>query len=235
MESKKINIVSFSGGKDSTAMLLLMIENNYPIDDIIFFDTGWEFDEIYQHIYKLEKYINREITKIYPEKSFDYWFSEHIKTKGKRKGEQGYGWPDFMNRWCTRIKIDSIKKYYKKQNYNENNSIEYIGIAKNEKKRLNKFKNVFNREHPLVDFNFDEEQTLKYCYKKGFDWNGLYQKVCRVSCFCCPLQSMRDLRAIYTYKPNLWNKMIEMDKKSKRDFKSNYTLDELTKKFEKGK
>lgn len=33
----KKHIVCFSGGKDSTAMLLKMIENNMPIDDIIFF------------------------------------------------------------------------------------------------------------------------------------------------------------------------------------------------------
>lgn len=35
MENVK-HIVCFSGGKDSTAMLLLMVEKNYPIDEIIF-------------------------------------------------------------------------------------------------------------------------------------------------------------------------------------------------------
>ena len=34
------HIVSFSGGKDSTAMLLMMLEKNMPIDEIIFCDTG---------------------------------------------------------------------------------------------------------------------------------------------------------------------------------------------------
>ena len=29
------HIVSFSGGKDSTAMLLMMLEKNMPIDEII--------------------------------------------------------------------------------------------------------------------------------------------------------------------------------------------------------
>lgn len=44
------HIVSFSGGKDSTAMLLKMIENNMQIDDIIFLDTTVEFPEMYEHI-----------------------------------------------------------------------------------------------------------------------------------------------------------------------------------------
>ena len=33
------NIVSLSGGKDSTAMLLMMLEKSYRIDEIIFCDT----------------------------------------------------------------------------------------------------------------------------------------------------------------------------------------------------
>lgn len=37
----KNNIVSFSGGKDSTAMVLEMLERNVPIHSVIAFDTGW--------------------------------------------------------------------------------------------------------------------------------------------------------------------------------------------------
>lgn len=51
------NVVQFSGGKDSTAMLLMMLEKNMPIDDIIFCDTGKEFPQIYEHIEKVNKYI----------------------------------------------------------------------------------------------------------------------------------------------------------------------------------
>ena len=35
--------VSCSGGKDSTAMLLLMIERDMPIDVVLTADTGMEF------------------------------------------------------------------------------------------------------------------------------------------------------------------------------------------------
>ena len=52
-----LNVVQFSGGKDSTAMLLMMLEKNMPIDDIIFCDTGKEFPQIYEHIEKMNKYI----------------------------------------------------------------------------------------------------------------------------------------------------------------------------------
>lgn len=86
------HIVQFSGGKDSTAMLLMMLEKGMQVDEIIFCDTGKEFPGMYVHIGKVEQYIGRKITTLKAEKSFDYYFAEHIKTKGKGKMSQGYGW-----------------------------------------------------------------------------------------------------------------------------------------------
>lgn len=127
------HIVQFSGGKDSTAMLLMMVERGMQIDEIIFCDTGKEFPAMYEHIKAVEKYIGRPITILKPPKSFDYWFSEHVKTKGKRKGEKGYGWATMRIRWCThRLKIDVTNRYLKK--YNEP-YISYIGIAADEPKK----------------------------------------------------------------------------------------------------
>lgn len=51
------HIVQFSGGKDSTCMLLMMLDQNMPVDEIIFCDTGKEFPGMYDHISKVEKYI----------------------------------------------------------------------------------------------------------------------------------------------------------------------------------
>ena len=65
--------VSFSGGKDSTAMLLMMLEKGMPVDEIIFCDTGMEFPEVYQHIKQVEKYIGRKITRLSADYSFEYY------------------------------------------------------------------------------------------------------------------------------------------------------------------
>lgn len=40
-------IASVSFGKDSLAMLLLILEKNKPLDEVIFYDTGMEFQAIY--------------------------------------------------------------------------------------------------------------------------------------------------------------------------------------------
>ena len=50
---EQYHLVSFSGGKDSTAMLLGMLERDMKIDCILFCDTGLEFPAMYDHIAKV--------------------------------------------------------------------------------------------------------------------------------------------------------------------------------------
>lgn len=63
-----------------------------PVDEIIFCDTGKEFPAMYDHIAKVEQYIGRKITVLKADKSFDYYFADYVKTKGKGKCSKGYGW-----------------------------------------------------------------------------------------------------------------------------------------------
>ena len=166
------NIVSFSGGKDSTAMLLKMIENNHHIDEIIMCDTGMEFPEMYEHIEKVEKYIQMPITILKAEKSFNYWMFEHVKTKGKNKGQKGYSWPDFRNRWCTQALKKQVIHKYLKEKYKDEDVLEFHGIAVDETDRLQKNKEK-NIKYPLAEWNMTEKDCLEYCYSKGFDWKRI--------------------------------------------------------------
>ena len=49
------HVISFSGGKDSTAMIFKMIEKNMIIDRVICIDTTKEFPEMYTHIKDVQK------------------------------------------------------------------------------------------------------------------------------------------------------------------------------------
>lgn len=213
MEKPKLHVVSFSGGKDSTAMLLRMVEESYPIDIILFCDTGLEFPELLEHVDKVEKYIGRPITRIKSEKDFMYWATEHKrvvrsdKIPGRKRGDilYGYAYPSMFSRWCTKeLKINVINRYLRnlKKDYD---LVQYIGIAADEPKR--------EREHnyPLIQWGMTESDCLKYCYDRGFDFGGLYEIWGRVSCWCCPLQSLDDLRKLKMYRPELWVKLREMD------------------------
>lgn len=234
-----MNIVSFSGGKDSTAMLLMMLEKGIHVDRVICVDTTKEFPAMYRHIEKVQLMIEPlkiEVIKI----DFDYWFGEHIKTRGKRIGEKGYGFPDFRNRWCTALKRQFFHKALASMRYDPRKRggistipkevVEYHGIAFDEKHRAenNKKRNI---KYPLVEWGVTEKQALEYCYSKGLDWDGLYEKFTRVSCWCCPLSRIGELRVLHNDFPELWKELIEMDKKSFRKFRNDYSVSDLTKRF----
>ena len=225
------HIVQFSGGKDSTAMLLMMLDRGMQVDDIIFCDTGKEFPQMYEHINKVREHIknkyNKDITILKAPKSFDYYMFDHVKTKGKNKGSVGYGWANMGIRWCTSmLKRNVTNKYLRGLDY-----VSYIGIAYDEPKRHDK--KADNVIHPLYDWKITEKQALEYLYSKGFYWGGLYEHFDRVSCWCCPLKNMKELKVLYKYYPDLWEKLKDMDNRSMNQFKKDYSVQDLEDKFNK--
>ena len=220
------HIVQFSGGKDSTCMLLMMLERRMQIDDIIFCDTGMEFPSMYEHIDRVEQYIGRKITRLKPPHSFVYYFAEYEKTRGKNKGKRGYGWPRMWSRWCTRLfKIDLTAKYLR----NISDYVLYIGIARDEPKRHETIPD--NVIHPLYDWGVTEAMALQYCYDRGLEWDGLYEKFRRVSCWCCPLQGINELRNLRRYYPDLWAQLLQMDDMVIHHFKPDWSVRQLEQRF----
>jgi 3'-phosphoadenosine 5'-phosphosulfate sulfotransferase (PAPS reductase)/FAD synthetase len=182
--------INFSGGKDSTAMLLLLLEREPDaIHSIVFFDTGWEFPEMLAHINLVEQRTGQQIQRITPRTAFDELL-------------QRYGWPGFKSRWCTRIKVNALKRYAK-----EHDTVPCIGIAFDESKRISG--EILSRpaRFPLYEWEMTEAQCLEYCIERGYDWGGLYRYRKRVSCYCCPLQRKGDVRNIMLYHPKLWASM----------------------------
>ena len=225
------HIVSFSGGKDSTAMLLMMIEKGMQIDEIIFCDTSVEFPQMIHHIDQVEVYIGREIKRLKAPFNFEHYLAYHEKKTGKNKGKFGYGWPDHKNRWCTgQLKTNIIRRHLKHYPHRT----EYIGIAADEHYRVYKTKSTTNVTYvmPLYDWGITEKNALAYCYSKGFTWGGLYEKFARVSCYLCPLQRIGELKIIYNEFPELWENMKRLDQLSYRKFRKDYSINELGKKFE---
>ncbi|WP_051328399.1 phosphoadenosine phosphosulfate reductase family protein [Desulfatirhabdium butyrativorans] len=239
IEDKHNLVISLSGGKDSTAMLLMLLEKGYSknIHSIVFFDSGWDFPDMLLHIHKLQKYIERDIVILRPELSFNYWMYERpiMAKKGHLKNtihRIGNGWPSYSRRWCTRIKVNTIQKYIS----NISDAVSMIGYASDEKHRVKITQNNSKGKKcfPLIDWNITEQQALEYCYNKGFNWNGLYNHFKRVSCFCCPLQRKSELKILRRYYPDLWHKMLEMDSKipgHNRGFRGYQSVHELERCF----
>ena len=76
-----------------------------------------------------------------------------------------------------------------------------------------------------------EADCLQYCKECGFDWNGLYDRFNRVSCWLCPLQSLSELRKLWEFYPDLWTKLRHYDEITWRKYRADYSVKELEIRF----
>ena len=239
VETSKPNyiVASLSGGKDSSAMTLRMIELGEHVDEVVCCDTFKEFPAMYRHIEKVKKIVEDagiKFTMLRAEKSFDYLMFEHpVKRKNKDlEGLNGYSWAGPLQRWCTsKLKVDVINRYFAELQ-KDFNVIQVLGIAIDEQYRLERqYANREDVRFPLVEWGWTEKDCLEYCYSKGFDWEGLYELFARVSCWCCPLQPLEELRKLRKHFPDLWEELKDMDNRTWRRFKPDYSVEDLEKRF----
>ena len=227
-------------------MLLLMIERGLPIDMVLTADTGMEFPEMYRHWDRIEQYLFQKrglkLTILRHPKGFEWLMFDEPKSKSSSLENRallgvppyGNGWPGVKVRWCTgQLKTHLLHKAvnHLKQ---ERHALHYVGIAADEPSRIK------SEQYPLVEWGITERQALQICYDRGFDWGGLYEFYGRCSCWCCPLQRIRELRTLRWHHPQLWAKLQEMDRRAidqfgadnpLGQFRKGWTVEKLEKRF----
>lgn len=224
-KSKDIfSAVSLSGGKDSSCLLILMIEKGLPIDSVLYADTSMEFPEMENHIAKLDDFLFRErgfhITTLRHPHGFEWLMFDEPKQKlsclenRARLGipPYGNGWPGMKVRWCTgQLKTHLLTKEVNRLK-SEKSALHFVGIAADEAQRCKK------EQYPLVEWGITEAEALKICYDHGFDWGGLYEIYHRVSCWCCPFQRVDELRNLRHHHSELWARLLDLDKRARAQF-----------------
>lgn len=222
-------IASVSFGKDSLAMLLKVIDSKYPLDEVVFYDTGMEFEAIYKirdKILPLLKEKGIKFTELKPKNPFIYTMFEK-PVNGKNGFHHGYSWCGGRCRRGTTEKLKELDKYCK-------GAIQYIGIAYDEPKRTERARNL-GKVAPLADLRMTEADCLKYCHDKGYYWYEgdveLYSILDRVSCWCCANKNLKELKNYYKYLPKYWQGLKDLQDRTVRPFKGNKTIYDLEEKF----
>lgn len=118
-------IASVSFGKDSLAMLLMLIEKHYQLDEVVFYDTEMEFKAIYDIRDKVKEKLKEKNIKYTELKPSEPFLHKMLKKEvHKRDGsiQKGYGICGGICRWGTTEKNITITRYLKeqyKQDYRE--------------------------------------------------------------------------------------------------------------------
>lgn len=116
----KRRIASVSRGKDSLAMLHGLIERGMPLDEVVFYDTGMEFDAIYAERDRMLPLLRENGIRYVELRPKDpFWRSMFCRpVKSRKTGEvhkHGYGWCGGPCRWGTTEKLRATDRHAERE------------------------------------------------------------------------------------------------------------------------
>ncbi len=207
------HIASCSFGKDSIATILLALEHGEPLDEVIYCEVMFDdyiSGEVPEHrdfivqtaIPAFEK-LGVPVRVVKSEKTYTSVFMGRI-TRGPKKG-MIRSFPMcgkcYVQRDC---KIYPIRRYQKTL---PSDTVQYIGIAKDEPKRLARL--TANQISLLDKYGYTENDAKQLCQKAGL-LSPVYEFTDRGGCWFCPNAKLPELRHLYDHHPELWQKMMRL-------------------------
>lgn len=208
-------VCSYSGGKDSTATVILAHEHNEPLDLILFSEVMFDENisgELPEHIDFIKNVAFHTFESwgykceiLHSNKTYLDCFY-HIVTRGKCEGKTA-GFPMAGKCVINRdVKIAPIKKWNKENA----DYIHYVGIAPDEPIRLARAK--AKGQISLLDkYGVTEPMAKELCKDYGL-LSPSYEFAARGGCWFCPNARYNELKHLREKHPELWNKMLELEK-----------------------
>ncbi len=197
-------MVSFSGGKDSLACLLLTMDAGLKLP-IFFVNTGLEFPETIAHVHQIaEKHGLRLIEESAPEGIF---FESLIH----------FGPPGRDFRWCCKTNklgptTRAIMKHY------PNGVLSFIGQRRYESEQRSEKPRVWKNPwtpgqigaSPIQDWT--ALHVWLYIFSKGEEYNPWYDRgLDRIGCFLCPASDLSEMELVKDRSDCLmqWSKYLD--------------------------
>jgi 3'-phosphoadenosine 5'-phosphosulfate sulfotransferase (PAPS reductase)/FAD synthetase len=204
------HIVSLSGGKDSSALAVL-IKQRYPQLPVeyVFCDTEYELPETYEYLDRLEAYLGKKIVRLNAldnlgiarkpgRKAFDVWLKEYY----------GGFLPNPRSRWCTRtLKIKPFEDFV-----GNSTAYSYIGIRADENRDGYVAKKpvvISDRPniipcYPFKDLNVGIRDVQDILEQAGLGIPAYYKWRSRSGCYFCFYQQRGEWARLRREHPHLF-------------------------------
>lgn len=209
------HVLSCSFGKDSLATVCIARDHGEPLEELVYcevmFDkeTSGEVPEHRDFIYekaipKIESW-GIKVSVLRPQKTYVDAFTQTIR-KGNNAGKI-CSFPlcgrCMIQRDCKARPLNRWKREHLGRD-----TVQYLGIAADEKKRLARLDGV--KLVSLLDkYGIDEADTPRICKAHGL-LSPVYEFSDRGGCFFCPNAKERELRHLYDHHKPLWEKMLKL-------------------------
>ena len=167
------HILGLSGGKDSTALAILM-HKEVPQMEYFFCDTGKELPETYEYLERVKARLGIKIEYLNAERDFDHWLEVFNGVL-----------PSPRVRWCTRkLKIEPLEKFV-----GDDRAISYIGIRADENREgyVSAQPNIYP-VYPFKEKGLVKSDILQILDESGIGLPSYYEWRSRSGCSFCFFQ-----------------------------------------------
>ncbi|WP_174591046.1 phosphoadenosine phosphosulfate reductase domain-containing protein [Methanocella conradii] len=189
--------VSYSGGKDSLATLLL-VKKAVPDFEVLYVNTGLEFAETTQNVYDVIEKYGLKLKKAEAESFWD--------------AAPHFGPPSVEARWCCKVcKLGPITSLI--ENSYADGCLTFIGQRRYESEVRAKSQRVW--QNPWVGNQISASPIQHwtalhiwlYLFKENAPYNPLYERgFDRIGCWLCPSASLADYEFVKANYPDMWKR-----------------------------
>lgn len=205
--------LSWSGGKDSSASIVLCNENGIPLDGIIFSEVMFDHSRnisgenpehiewIYNTAIPIIERMGYPVKVLRSDKDYLYNFNTIFrKSRVPERNGKKHGWLIGGMCWANRLKVEPIRFFLKSVGDYQ----QIIGIAADEQERLKP-----NQRSVLINYGVCEADTYSICRKYNLlSPSYAYEK--RGGCWFCPNSSIKEFARLKKYHPELWNELEKL-------------------------
>jgi len=190
------HILSLSGGRDSTALAILM-RDRIPDMEYVFCDTHEELPETYEYIGKLEAFLGKPINRLNTDRPFEHYL--RIK---------GFYLPSPRVRWCTEsMKLKPFEAFV-----GSDSVLSYVGIrADEDREAYISTKPNIKPVYPFREEGLGIQDIYRILEESGVGLPEYYSWRSRSGCYFCFFQRKIEWVGLLENHPDLFEKARRLE------------------------